>query len=263
MNEMSDVQFAVWFAGAAELGWAPNPGSDREVDDTWHAHLPGSPPMSALIRQQAQVASSMIDAVLALVFGEQEARLHHTLLPEAALARAAVECLGIGLWLLLPGDEEDRRQRYLRYSLQDMANREAFSQTLDPSSSTGAQPLWKEGQAALTGVGLLPPKTPLPTLTGILKEIDAVLSTHATLDWRFLSGLAHGRPWAVSVWNDTTPADRIALDQSATVSRGLGLLKLPVGMARRYLEVADLRRRFSGPTTLEAERLRRISSQDQ
>jgi hypothetical protein len=83
--------------------------------------------MSGLVQQQAQTASFMIDAMLALLFSEQGDRLHHTLIPEASLARAAVECLGTGLWLLLPQDYDVRQRRYLQYSIDDMANREQIT----------------------------------------------------------------------------------------------------------------------------------------
>lgn len=46
--------FAVGFAGAAEIGWKPNPGSGREDDDDWHQLVSGATPMSGLVPQQDQ-----------------------------------------------------------------------------------------------------------------------------------------------------------------------------------------------------------------
>jgi hypothetical protein len=109
--------------------------------------------------------------------------------------------------------------------------------------------------------GLLPDKPPRASVTGILTEVDSVLRTRATLDWRFLSGLAHGRPWATSIWLDAHEkrANGTEPGYGHVVAEGYGLLRLPLTLARPYLEIADPRRRFPGQTKLEIERLSRLS----
>lgn len=244
---MSDLEFVVWFAAAAEEGWKPLGGSRRE-DDAWAELLPGCQPLSSVVASLARSASAMHDAMLALTFSETK-RLDASTMAEATLARVAIESLATGLWLMLPGEADDRRNRYLSLMLADIDDQLRFASTLGPERvAATARKDFPFGEL------LVPTST-----TRILTNIDTALGTDYILSWQLYSGLAHARPWAIDVWRRFDEVDQSPAAQTARVMR---ILREPVGLARRFLEVADLRRRFEGPTSLERERLERLRQAD-
>lgn len=240
---MDDLEFAVWFAAAADAGWEPR-GPAARLDDTSLVHMPaGAAPLSQTVASLARSASAMHDAMLALAFADPEDRMDASGMAEATLARVAIESLATGLWLMLPSDDQQRQRRYVSYVLSDVDDKLRFGDALsDERSSTAlTKPFWKINQVK-----------PASTMS-ILKGVDDEFDTTYQLAWRLYSGLAHGRPWATDAWQRNVPAE-----SDSHFGRIMNMLREPLGLARRYREVADLRRRFAGQTPLEVERLERL-----
>ncbi|MCE0488128.1 hypothetical protein [Ornithinimicrobium sediminis] len=248
MELHDDLDFAVWFAAAAEAGWEPSDDEGRRVDKAWAGLVPGAQTRSEVIAMLAQSASAMHDAILTLAFSD-DGRFDSSGAAEGTLVRTAIESLATGLWLMLP-EVELQKRRYVSLMVDDLDDMLQMGATL-----TGE----RHGRAARKE---FPAQSFLVTTstTQIIRSIDEAFGTSYLADWRLYSGLAHGRPWARSALHDSV----LAADptKSEHLSRVLGMLNGPVGLARRYLEVADLRRRFEGRTTLELARLDRVRQFD-
>jgi hypothetical protein len=246
MPNLTDVEFIAWFAGAVDGGWEPLDGGQWRSDDEWVRLLPKTPPLSALVADLARTASSMHEAVLALAFASDEDQPADLVASCVVMARSAIECLATGLWLCLPKEPDERARRYLTLGFQDMSDLLGFN---------GGQrsPLPKEGARLLADLGF-DVKAHVST-TEIISAVDVALGTDTLRSWRIYSGVAHGRPWAREVLRQLSPESG---SRGTDAGRAIGVLSPAVILARTLLEVADLRRRFPGPSELEAERLQRI-----
>ncbi|QIM22376.1 hypothetical protein G7075_16555 [Phycicoccus sp. HDW14] len=248
MQELSDVQFVAWFAGAVDGGWEPLEGGQWEADDAWASLVPGAPPMSGLVADLASTASAMQEAVLALAFVPEDEQPSNVIASHMVMVRSAIECLATGLWLCLPKDSEERAKRYLALGYQDVSD-------LLGTSGGPRSPLPKEGIRLLTEMGV--DVESRISATQIIRAADIELGTDTLMMWRLYSGVAHGRPWARNVTRTSFPAPE---SEGARISQALRVLAPGIELARSLLEVADLRRRFPHPTALESERLERLRS---
>lgn len=246
MREMSDVEFVAWFAGAVAGGWESLEGGQWENDDSWAALLPKAPRMSEVVTDLASTASAMHEAVLALAFAPEDERPSNVVIPHMVMARSAIECLSTGLWLCLPEDENERAKRYLTLGFQDMGDVLGFS----PGPRSG---LPKELVRLLTSMGV-DAKAQI-SATEIIVAVDTVLGSDTLRSWKLYSGVAHGRPWAQGVLRSTFPEPD---SNGAHLRQAMSVLAPATQLARSFLEVVDLRRRFPHPTGLEAERLERV-----
>lgn len=243
---MTDIEFVVWFAGAVVGGWAPLEGGQWQGDDEWAEFLPLAPPMSELLGDLAGTASAMHESVLALAFTAPEKRPSDVLLPAMALARSAIECLATGLWLCLSKEANERRKRYLTLGYQDINDLTGFGGGPRSHSS-------REDVELLAQMGV-DAQTHIYT-SRIIKAVDSTLGADTFRTWQLYSGVAHGRPWALRAIRRTIPEPQ---SNNESVGQTIGVLTAPILLARSFLTVVDLRRRFPGTTSLELERLEQI-----
>jgi hypothetical protein len=243
MREMSDTEFVAWFAGAVAGGWEPLAGGQWEHDDAWATLLPGAPRISELIIDLASTASAAHEAVLALAFLPEAERPTNVVVPHVVMARSAIECLATGLWLCLPEDETERQKRYLTLGFQDISDLLGFGG--GPRSG-----LPKEGMPLLASLGV--DTNSQISATKIIAAVDTDLGMDTLRAWKLYSGVAHGRPWVQRVLPDAFPAPG---SDGGHLRQAMNVLSPATQLARVLLEVVDLRRRFTHPTQLEAERL--------
>lgn len=91
--------------------------------------------------------------------------------------------------------------------------------------------------------------------TEIVRAVDTALDGDTLRTWQLYSGVAHGRPWALKATRRMFPEPN---SNDGHLRQAINVLAAPTILARSFLVVADLRRRFPRPTSLEAERLERV-----
>lgn len=237
--ETSDLEFAVWFAAAAQSGWEPFDETVRLQQEATANLVPGAQPLPQVLSTLARSASAMHDAIFTLALGD-EPRADSVGVAEAVLCRAAIESLGTGLWLML-APPEVQRMRYVSLMLRDLEDLfGAVDDDVARRSVVADHPLFDRKDLVDTRI------------SGIIGSVDKALGTDSLTMWRVYSGMAHGRPWAHQAWRRMLGSIEPGREESAAIV--LMMLVEPVDLARRFLVIADLRRRFEESSDAMKER---------
>jgi len=177
----------------ADNGWDLAEGSDLALDDERI-----SPHQTSHLAQQGILAA--IDNLQALMLLTVEHRTLHAYAP-ATLARAAMECASLAIWVLEPDDRSERILRTLRSSTRDLIDADRAYMTAgivrDPDHrqrlarvASIAGDVGVDERAAVKAV----------ISTEVVTAADVFLrsagGTGVLPMWQLTSGYAHGRQWA-------------------------------------------------------------------
>jgi hypothetical protein len=174
---------------------------------------------------------------LQMIIDDYVARKHN-LRPLAlfTLARTAIEALAYGIWLLSPEERSERLMRSLTYMWAQNKDAKGLNDLVEDGRSAAMQQRYARQVSQLehvrdATVELVGRKFWKPVTTGILKECDNDVATHAMtglVAWKACSALAHGEPISIVELSEIRPVTDVQGQEGIVImsasTRGLAMV---------------------------------------
>lgn len=123
-----------------------------------------------------------------------------TFFPVPTLARAALESAGTAAWLLGPESQAERIARLVHFKLQDSRDEFTFARIANQAEHTEQRlRLLKLGESVGQPRSRFKDSRRSYSMTRVIRDLEEVLGGPLVSSWALLSGLAHGRRWALRV----------------------------------------------------------------
>lgn len=228
------------------------PGSSLAGDDANMIHYP----VSQYAYSQIMGALGVLHALKIMMVVEEDTvtRINAGPFGHYALARNAMDCAGLALWLLEPINSKLRIKRRLRVQMDEIQKSTQFRAEAGLPAHEWAKKYKARMQQVADESGTASgsvSKLKLPSTTQILREVERHHDNEGLswlAAWQLASGHAHGKQWAILMSNELEELPETGNDVGAvfwnTVSYAnldqvlLASRDLVRAICRRYTELA-------------------------